>query len=245
MRRVRVHADRSHGPVRAAHDHAHGVVDTPASCRRHARAVKAITSPTSRGSAPRSSWPTPITCRSGQATSSSPSRRPAPFHGLARSHSHRRAATRCSRSATAHVDDDGVQFVRTSTAARNADARARRRHPARLGSDIAMILDECPSWPVSEPDARAAWSGRCDGSPRPPAFRRRPIGRADVHVSNRGRCSSPSCRGHVRELRGKARTERSTSVDAYASRPERGEPSFMYDIVGSRRHGCPTIGRAT
>jgi queuine tRNA-ribosyltransferase len=27
---------------------------------------------------------------------------------------------------------------------------------SRLGSDIAMILDECPSWPISEEDARAA-----------------------------------------------------------------------------------------
>ena len=33
---------------------------------------------------------------------------------------------------------------------------------ARLGSDVAMIFDECPSWPATREDPRR-WSGRCGG----------------------------------------------------------------------------------
>jgi len=148
------------------------------------------------------------------------------------------------------VDDDGVQFrshldgsAHTLTPERAVDIQAR------LGSDIAMILDECPSWPVSEPDARAAmertlrWARR--GRQRFADVR---SGRADVHVSNPGRCSSASCRG-ARSGASWGKRDRTVDIgfDAYAiGGLSVGEPvALMYDIVGSTAARLPTIGRAT
>ena len=62
-----------------------------------------------------------------------------------------------SLSARRTLDEDGVVFQS------HLDGRACRLTPesvvdiqARLGSDVAMIFDECPSWPATEPEVAAA-----------------------------------------------------------------------------------------
>ncbi|MBP1604801.1 MAG: tgt [Acidobacteria bacterium] len=143
------------------------------------------------------------------------------------------------------VDDDGVQFrshldgsAHTLTPERAVDIQAR------LGSDIAMILDECPSWPVSEPDARAAmertlrWARR--GRQRFADVR---SGRADVHVSNPGQVQFGIVQGGTfGELRGES-ADRTVDIgfDAYAiGGLSVGEPvALMYDIVGSTAARLP------
>lgn len=56
------------------------------------------------------------------------------------------------------VDEEGVTFKSHLDGARMrftpADVVARQ---ARMGVDIAMMLDECPPWPVTEGEAAAAW----------------------------------------------------------------------------------------
>jgi queuine tRNA-ribosyltransferase len=73
------------------------------------------------------------------------------------------------------IDEDGVTFRS------HLDGATVRFTPAgvvsaqeRLGVDIAMVLDECPPWPVDEGRARAAWERTLEWARRAVAARRRP-----------------------------------------------------------------------
>jgi len=74
------------------------------------------------------------------------------------------------------IDEDGVVFRSHLDGARIALTPERAVEIQRLlGADIAMVLDECTPWPVTEDEARASmelsmrWAGRCRA-----AFRARP-----------------------------------------------------------------------
>jgi queuine tRNA-ribosyltransferase len=115
---------------------------------------------------------------------------------------------------------------------------------ARLGSDIAMVLDECPSWPATEAQARDAmartlrWARR--GRTRFEAVR---DGRAGVTVTNPGQVQFGIVQGgtrlDLREASAQATVE--IGFDAYAiGGLSVGEPvDQMYEVVAQTTRWLP------
>ena len=74
------------------------------------------------------------------------------------------------------VRDDGVAFHPTSTAPALPRPARGDGHPAEPGSDIAMVLDECPPWPCEREACRGAcerslrWARQCRASPSESGF---------------------------------------------------------------------------
>ena len=117
---------------------------------------------------------------------------------------------------------------------------------ARLGSDVAMMFDECPSWPATKRRPAPRWSGRCDG---------RRAGGSDTRISTPA--ATAPCRGRrpgkSSSASFKAGPTRRFAIevsagtlavgfDAYAiGGLSVGEPvDSMYDIVDTRPRSCPT-----
>ncbi len=97
-------------------------------------------------------------------------RRAAPLHALgpARS-SPTPAGSRCSACATPSINDDGARVpVASTTARRNVTPERAVEIQQNLGSDIAMVLDECPPRGRPEPAEIAGRGARA----RRPARRR-------------------------------------------------------------------------
>ena len=61
--------------------------------------------------------------------------------------SHRNAIDDAGVTFKSHLDGAAVRFTPESVV----------RSQARLGVDVAMVLDECPPWPVTESAAEASW----------------------------------------------------------------------------------------
>ena len=108
-------------------------------------------------------------------------RRPARVHGLDAADPDRlgRLSGLQSRRAGARSTKRASSFSRTSTAARmSLSPESAVDIQARLGSDVAMMFDECTSWPATHDEAAAADAAHAPvGAPRarsvPGARRRR------------------------------------------------------------------------
>jgi queuine tRNA-ribosyltransferase len=116
---------------------------------------------------------------------------------------------------------------------------------ARLGSDIAMVLDECLAYPATRDEAAssmrrsARWAGRC----RSRLDRLRSAGDAEVTVTNPGQAQFGIIQGGVfPDLRREsAGATTSIGFDGYAiGGLSVGEPvELMYDIVALTTAGLP------
>ncbi len=101
-----------------------------------------------------------------------------------------------SLAALRRITDEGVEFRSPYDGALHRlgprEAMAIQR---RLGSDIAMVLDECPPWPCPEPEAcRAvertlAWAAVCAEQPRAPGQQVFGIVQGGVHAGLRRQCA--------------------------------------------------------
>lgn len=69
---------------------------------------------------------------------------------------HRRTIDRDGVTFSSHVDGDRIRMTPEDVV----------RWQQQLGVDIAMVLDECPAWPVSERDAELSWAVTLDWARR-------------------------------------------------------------------------------
>ena len=97
-----------------------------------------------------------LTC--GPASADRAPRRPAPVHRAGRGRSSPTAAgIRCSAWRRRTITEEGVTFrSHLDGSAARPDARAAVEIQAQLGSDIAMVLDECLAYPATHADAAAS-----------------------------------------------------------------------------------------